>query len=121
MYVKIGYIEKYSNPCLQALIVFLVSWIWATAVFPAMQISLPLVDNVFESPISEPLKSLMAWLLGPAPIVLWIYFCPSFVSLIIAGEWLWERRGPVVKPLEKILRKVYEAIIRLDKSLSNQL
>ena len=91
MYAKIGYIEKYSNPCLRGLIVFLVSgiWIWAAAVFPAMQISLPLVDNVFDSLISEPLKSLIAWLLGPAPIVLWIYFCPSFVSLIIAEEWLW--------------------------------
>ena len=89
MYAKIGYIEKYSNPCLRGLIVFLVSEIWAAAVFSAMQILLPLVDNVFESPISEPLKSLIAWLLGPAPIVLWIYFCLSFVSLILAEEWLW--------------------------------
>ena len=45
----------------------------------------------------------MAWLLGPVPIVLWIYFYPSIVSLIIiAGEWLWKRRAPVAKPLEKL-------------------
>ncbi|QNJ02964.1 hypothetical protein SynPROSU1_01361 [Synechococcus sp. PROS-U-1] len=45
----------------------------------------------------------MAWLLGPVPIVLWIYFYPSIVSLIIiSGEWLWKRGAPVAKPLEKI-------------------
>ena len=103
MYVKIGYVEKYSNPCLRGLIVFLASGIWLAAVFPAMQILLPLGDKAFEWPIPDPLKSPMAWLLGPVPIVLWIYFYPSIVSLIIiAGEWLWKRRAPVAKPLEKL-------------------
>ena len=119
MYVKIGYVEKYSNPCLRGLIVFLASGIWVAVVFPAMQILLPLGDKVFESPIPDPLKSPMAWLLGPVPIVLWIYFYPSILSLIIiAGEWLWKRRGPVAKPLEKILRRLYKAIVGFDKSLS---
>ena len=119
MYVKIGYVEKYSNPCLRGLIVFLASGIWLAAVFPVMQILLPLGDKVFESPIPDPLKSPMAWLLGPVPIVLWIYFYPSIVSLIIiAGEWLWKRRGPVAKPFEKYLRRLYKAIVRFDKSLS---
>ena len=68
-----------------------------------MQILLPLGDKAFEWPIPDPLKSPMAWLLGPVPIVLWIYFYPSIVSLIIiAGEWLWKRRAPVAKPLEKL-------------------
>ena len=119
MYVKIGSVEKYINPCLRGLIVFLASGIWLAAVFPVMQILLPLGDKVFEWPIPDPLKSPMAWLLGPVPIVLWIYFYPSIVSLIIiAGEWLWKRRGPVAKPLEKILRRLYKAIVGFDKSLS---
>ena len=84
-----------------------------------MQILLPLGDKAFEWPIPDPLKPPMAWLLGPVPIVLWIYFYPSIVSLIIiAGEWLWKRRGPVAKPLEKILRRLYKAIVGFDKSLS---
>ena len=119
MYVKIGYVEKYNNPCLRGLIVFLASGIWLAAVFPVMQILLPLGDKVFEWPIPDPLKSPMAWLLGPVPIVLWIYFYPSIVSLIIiAGEWLWKRRGPVAKPFEKYLRRLYKAIVGFDKSLS---
>lgn len=119
MYVKIGYVEKYSNPCLRGLIVLLASGIWLAAVFPVMQILVPLVSRAFESSIPEPLQFPIALLLGPVPIVLWIYFYPSIVSLIIiAGEWLWKRRGPVAKPLEKNLRRLYKAIVGFDKSLS---
>jgi len=119
MYVKIGYIQKYSNPCLRGLIVLLASGIWFAALFPVIKISIPLSSKVFESPIPESLQFPIALLLGPVPILLWTYFYPSGATLIIiAGEWLWERSGHVVKPLAKILRKFYESIIRLDRSLS---
>ena len=119
MYVKIEYVEKYSNPCLRGLIVLLATGIWFAALFPIMNLILPLGSRVFESSIPEPLQFPIALLLGPVPIVLWIHFYPSGATLIIiAGEWLWKRRGPVAKPLEGILRKLYDAIVGFDKSLS---
>ena len=119
MYVKIGYVEKYSNPCLRGVIVLLATGIWFAALFPVMQILVPLASKVFESPIPEPLQFPIALLLGPVPIVLWTYFYPSGAMLIIvAGEWLWKRRGPVAKPLEKISRRLYKVIVGFDKSLS---
>ena len=119
MYVKIGYVEKYINPCLRGVIVSLVTGIWFAALLSAMPILLPMGDKVYELPFQEPLQSPIARILGPVPFMLWIYFYPSVVSLIIiAGEWLWKRSGPVAKPLEKNLRRLYKAIVGLDKSLS---
>ena len=119
MYVKIGYVEKYSNPCLRGVVVSLATGIWFSALLSAMPILLPMGDKVYELPIPELLQSTIAWLLGPVFFVLWIYFYPGLVTLIIiAGEWLWKRRGPVANPLERILRRLYEAIVGFDKSLS---
>ena len=56
MYVKIEYVEKYSNPCLHGLIILMTSGIWFALLLPIMQIMLPLVSKVVESPIPKQLK-----------------------------------------------------------------
>ena len=120
MYVKIEYVEKYSNPCLRGLIVLLASGIWFALLFPIMQIMLPLISKVVESPIPEQLKLPIALALGPVPIILWSYFYPTGVTVIIvAGEWLWKRKRPITKPLVRIMRRLYAALIGFDKYLSN--
>ena len=120
MYVKIEYVEKYSNPSLRGLIILLASGIWFAPLLPIMQIMLPLVSKVVESPIPEQLKLPIALALGPVPIILWSYFYHTGVTVIIvAGEWIWKRKRPITKPLERIMRRLYEAMIGFDKHLSN--
>ena len=65
MYVKIGYVEKYSNPCLRGVTVSLATGIWFAALLSAMPILLPMGDKVYELPIPEPLQFRITWLLGP--------------------------------------------------------
>ena len=120
MYVKIEYVEKYNNRCLRGLIVLMASGLWFAALLPIMQIMLPLVSKVVESPIQEQLKLPIALALGPLPVILWGYFYPTGVTVIIvAGEWLWKRKRPITKPLERIMRRLYEAMIGFDKHISN--
>ena len=120
MYVKIEYVEKYSNPSLRGLIIWLASGIWFAPLLPIMQIMLPLVPKVVESPIPEQLKLPIALALGPVPIILWSYFYPPGVTVIIVGgEWLWKRKRPITKPLERIMRRFYKAMIGFYKHQSN--